>query len=66
MKQSSIVTAFLWVALYLSNCLLAAKIIRFNVTRALPSNGAAIASLARRGYVAETLINNLTLGGYRR
>ncbi|KAE9371591.1 acid protease [Stipitochalara longipes BDJ] len=61
MKPSSIVTSFLCVTLYLSECLLAAKPVGFKVTRALPNSGA---SLARRDYVAETLNNNLTVGGY--
>ena len=66
MKPSSIVTTLLCGALYQSDCLLAAKVVGFNVTRALPNNGGAIASLAQRDYIAETLINNLTYGGYRK
>jgi len=66
MKWCSIATAVLCGVLYLSDCVLAAKVIGFNVTRALLNNGEAIASLARRDYVAETLINSLTQGGYRK
>jgi hypothetical protein len=66
MKPSSIVTTLLCGTLYQSDCLLAAKVVGFNVTRALPNNGEAIASLARRDYIAETLNNNRTYAGYRK
>ena len=65
MKPSSVATALLCGILYLVDCLLAAKIVAFNVTRALPNGGeVSMASLLRRGYVGEPLYNNVSFGGY--
>lgn len=65
-KQAPIFAAFLCGIFYLSNCSLAAKVVAYNVTRALPENGqTSIASLTRRdpGSVGERLFNNISLGG---
>jgi len=65
MKPSSVATALLCGILCLSDCLLAAKIVAFNVTRALPTDGGvSMASLLRRGYVGEPLYNNVSFAGY--
>jgi hypothetical protein len=65
MEPSSVATALLCGILCLSECLLAAKIVAFNVTRALPTDGGvSMASLLRRSYVGEPLYNNVSFAGY--
>jgi hypothetical protein len=65
MEPSSVATALLCGILCLSECLLAAKIVAFNVTRALPTDGGvSMVSLLRRSYVGEPLYNNVSFAGY--